>query len=99
MMSFFADSNDTIVKVEGEISKDLPIEIDINNPPVAMHFPEKVYLILENESTDIIRWESSDGVFRIVNHKRFENEISSKWFKRKYINIHDIHTYIIINYF
>lgn len=54
------------------------------NPNVKLHFPSKIYMILESESNDVIRWENSgDGVFRIVDPVRFEREIIPKWFRRK----------------
>lgn len=50
------------------------------------HFPEKIYLILESESSDIIRWENNGSVFRIVDQKRLEAEILPRWFKHCHIS-------------
>ena len=47
------------------------------------HFPEKIYMILESENADVIRWERNGQVFRIVDQKRLEAEILPKWFKRE----------------
>ncbi len=48
-----------------------------------LHFPAKIYLILENESPDIIRWHPNNKAFRIIDHQRFEREIIPKYFRRK----------------
>ncbi len=50
---------------------------------MSLKFPVKVYQILENESTDIIRWHSNGQTFRILDHVRFEREIIPKYFRRK----------------
>lgn len=52
-----------------------------------MHFPEKIYQILENESPDIIRWHTNERAFRIFDHSRFESEIIPKYFRRKHSNL------------
>mmetsp|Transcript_17956 Transcript_17956/g.16235 ORF Transcript_17956/g.16235 Transcript_17956/m.16235 type:complete len:332 (-) Transcript_17956:246-1241(-) len=46
-----------------------------------LHFPAKIYLILENESPDIIRWHPNCKAFRITDHTRFEREIIPKYFR------------------
>jgi hypothetical protein len=52
---------------------------------MALNFPAKIYQILENESTDVIRWHANGNAFRIVDHDRFEREIIPKYFRRKLI--------------
>lgn len=52
---------------------------------MALNFPAKIYLILENESSDIIRWHPNGLAFRIVDHGRFEREIIPKYFRRKFV--------------
>ena len=46
-------------------------------------FPSSLYLILDTEDSDIIRWESDGLSFKIVDAKRFESEILPKYFKRE----------------
>lgn len=50
---------------------------------MALHFPAKIYQILESESPDIIRWQANGTAFRIVDHERFEQDILPKYFRRK----------------
>lgn len=50
---------------------------------MALNFPAKIYQILENESSDVIRWHPNGAAFRIVDHGRFEREIIPKYFRRK----------------
>ncbi len=51
-----------------------------------LHFPAKIYLILENESPDIIKWHPNNKAFRITDHTRFEREIIPKYFRRNNSN-------------
>ena len=67
-------------------TRDLPVPVCLESPPLVLHFPEKIYLILETESPDIIRWETDTGIFRIVDHSRFEHETIPRWFKRKFFS-------------
>jgi len=53
---------------------------------MALNFPAKIYLILENESSDIIRWQNNGYTFRIVDHGRFEREIIPKYFRHNQIS-------------
>jgi len=46
-----------------------------------LHFPAKIYLMLENESPDIIRWEGNGTRFRIVDSTRYQQEIIPKYFR------------------
>jgi hypothetical protein len=46
-----------------------------------LHFPARLYQIIEVESSDIIRWEIDGRSFRIVNHARFETEVLPKYFR------------------
>lgn len=55
---------------------------------MALNFPAKIYQILENESSDIIRWHTNGCAFRIVDHGRFEREIIPKYFRRKLKNLY-----------
>jgi hypothetical protein len=48
-----------------------------------LNFPARIYQILENESPEIIQWNSNGLSFRIVNHIRFEAEVIPKYFRRK----------------
>jgi hypothetical protein len=48
-----------------------------------LNFPSRIYQILENESPEIIQWNSNGLSFRIVNHIRFEAEVIPKYFRRK----------------
>ncbi|RYH16395.1 hypothetical protein EON65_30185 [archaeon] len=54
---------------------------------MALNFPAKIYQILENESSDIIRWHGNGAAFRIIDHGRFEREIIPKYFRRKEFSI------------
>lgn len=53
---------------------------------MALNFPAKIYQILENESSDIIRWHMNGTAFRIVDHGRFEREIIPKYFRHNQIS-------------
>jgi hypothetical protein len=48
-----------------------------------LHFPARLFQIIEFESPEIIRWEVDGKSFRIVNHARFEAEVLPKYFRRK----------------
>lgn len=48
-----------------------------------LHFPAKIYQIIETEDSNIIRWEPCGKAFRIVNHARFEKEVIPKFFRRE----------------
>lgn len=50
---------------------------------IALHFPAKIFQMIENESSDIIRWHDDGRAFFIVDHTRFECEIIPKYFRRK----------------
>jgi hypothetical protein len=52
-----------------------------------LNFPARIYQILENESPEIIQWNSNGLSFRIVNHIRFEAEVIPKYFRRKKLKI------------
>jgi hypothetical protein len=56
----------------------------MNSSTNRLHFPAKIYLILENESPEIIRWHANNKAFRINDHQRFEREIIPKYFRRKF---------------
>jgi hypothetical protein len=49
-----------------------------------LNFPARIYQILENESPEIVQWNSNGLSFRLVNHIRFEAEIIPKYFRRKF---------------
>lgn len=53
---------------------------------MALNFPAKIYQILENESSDIIRWHPNGAAFRIVDHGRFEREIIPKYFRHNQLS-------------
>eukprot|EP01031_Cornospumella_fuschlensis_P031766 gene31766-38395_t len=53
---------------------------------MALNFPAKIYQILENESSDIIRWHGNGAAFRIVDHGRFEREIIPKYFRHNQLS-------------
>lgn len=68
------------------------------------NFPAKIYQILENESDEIISWDANGLSFKILDQKRFENEVLPKYFRRNiliyinhYIN-HQLPFYLILNY-
>lgn len=46
-----------------------------------LHFPAKIYQIIETEDSNIIRWEPCGKAFRIANHARFEREVIPKYFR------------------
>lgn len=46
-----------------------------------LHFPAKIYQIVEMEDSDIIRWEHDGKSFRIYDYERFEKEIIPKYFR------------------
>lgn len=46
-----------------------------------LHFPARLFQIIENEDNSIIRWEPDGKSFRIANHQRFEQEILPKYFR------------------
>mmetsp|Transcript_117422 Transcript_117422/g.230422 ORF Transcript_117422/g.230422 Transcript_117422/m.230422 type:complete len:344 (+) Transcript_117422:138-1169(+) len=48
-----------------------------------INFPARIYQILENESSEIVQWNSNGLSFRIVNHIRFESEIIPKYFRHR----------------
>lgn len=51
-----------------------------------LHFPAKIYLMLENESPDIIAWNFCNATFRIVDINRFQLEIIPKYFRHNQIS-------------
>ncbi len=51
---------------------------------MALNFAAKIYQILEKENPEIISWLSNGLAFRIVDHRRFENEVIPKYFHRKF---------------
>lgn len=53
---------------------------------MALNFPAKIYLILENESSDVIKWHPNGMAFRIVDHGRFEREIIPKYFRHNQLS-------------
>lgn len=53
---------------------------------MALNFPAKIYLILENESADVIKWHPNGMAFRIVDHGRFEREIIPKYFRHNQLS-------------
>lgn len=46
--------------------------------------PQKLFYILQHESSDILSWDSDGNSFRIHNIKLFENNILPKYFRRKF---------------
>ena len=46
-----------------------------------LHFPAKLYQIIEEESDEIICWKEDGLSFRIVEHGRFERELMPKYFR------------------
>eukprot|EP01038_Epipyxis_sp_PR26KG_P007302 gene7302-9949_t len=48
---------------------------------MSLNFPAKIYQILENESSEVIRWHENGISFKICDHKRFESEIIPKYFR------------------
>jgi hypothetical protein len=57
-----------------------------------IHFPTKLYQMIEAEDSDIIRWESGGNSFRIVDHHRFEQEVLPKHFRRECV----VHSQVIV---
>eukprot|EP01038_Epipyxis_sp_PR26KG_P007652 gene7652-10414_t len=53
---------------------------------MTLNFPAKIYQILENESSDIVRWHHNGLAFRIVDHSRFEAEIIPKYFRHNQLS-------------
>lgn len=53
-----------------------------------LHFPAKLYTVIELEDNSIIRWEENGKCFRIIDHARFEQEVLPKYFRREYIPMH-----------
>jgi hypothetical protein len=48
-----------------------------------LHFPARLYQVIEIEDPSIIAWEISGASFRIVDSKRFRSETIPKYFRRK----------------
>lgn len=51
-----------------------------------LHFPAKLYQIIEEESDEIICWKEDGLSFRIVDHTRFERELMPKYFRHRNIS-------------
>jgi len=47
---------------------------------IKVHFPARLYQIIEDEDKEIIHWEPDGKSFRISNNKRFKREIIPKYF-------------------
>jgi hypothetical protein len=48
-----------------------------------LHFPTKLYQLIEIESNEIVGWENNGKSFRIFDYNRFEKEVIPKYFRRK----------------
>jgi hypothetical protein len=51
-----------------------------------LHFPAKLYQIIEEENDDIISWNDDGLSFRIIDHFRFERELMPKYFRHRNIS-------------
>lgn len=51
-----------------------------------LHFPAKLYQIIEEENDDIICWNDDGISFRIIDHFRFERELMPKYFRHRNIS-------------
>lgn len=47
------------------------------------NFPQKLYVILDTESADIICWNEKGSSFRVIDQDKFTDEIGPKYFRRK----------------
>jgi hypothetical protein len=54
-----------------------------NNNPAKLHFPARLYQLIEIEDPTIIAWATDGRSFRVVDPKRFRAETVPKYFKRK----------------
>jgi hypothetical protein len=50
-----------------------------------LHFPARLYQLIEIEDPSIIAWEIDGQSFRIVDSKRFRAETVPKYFRRKFM--------------
>jgi hypothetical protein len=48
-----------------------------------LSFPHKLYILLEMDSSDLIKWQSHGLCFKIEDPEKFADEIVPKYFKRK----------------
>lgn len=62
----------------------LPHELEGDGLALAtLSFPHKLYCMLENEKSSIVRWASHGYCFFIVDYHAFVDEIIPKYFHRK----------------
>ncbi len=47
-------------------------------------FPQRLYLVLEYDDTGSIEWSSDGSSFTILDKKRFMEDVSPKYFRRKF---------------
>lgn len=52
---------------------------------IVLSFPQKLYTILEDENTSILRWSENGYCFRILDYEKFIDTILPKYFNRKSI--------------
>jgi hypothetical protein len=57
-------------------------------------FPQKLFSLMENESSSIVAWSEHGTSFRVVNPERFAEEVVPKYFRRKH-NDYDGIKYVI----
>jgi hypothetical protein len=56
----------------------------MTNISIKLHFPARLYQLIEIEDPTIIAWEIDGRSFRIVDSKRFRAETVPKYFRRKH---------------
>jgi len=57
------------------------IDVDYSNSPLS--FPQKLFALLEVDTTGVIVWAHHGLCFRITDNEKFSKEIVPKYFKRK----------------
>ena len=60
--------------------------IDYSASPIS--FPQKLFILLEEDKSDVIEWAANGLCFRIKQPDRFAKFIMPKYFKREYIDIY-----------
>ena len=49
-----------------------------------LSFPQKLYSILEDENSSILRWSENGYCFRILDYEKFIDTVLPKYFNRKF---------------
>jgi hypothetical protein len=60
------------------------LKMTTNSISTKLHFPARLYQVIEIEDPSVIAWELSGNSFRIVDSKRFRAETIPKYFRRKF---------------